>query len=82
MVQRVKAFATKPDDLNSIPGTYRIKEKKCLVQFVLWCPQVNTHKINLNKQKMDLASAKQTETRKRRGMVGREMWRQGGKSIS
>lgn len=37
MVPWIKAFATKPDDLNSISRTYMVEGKKV----VLWCPYMH-----------------------------------------
>lgn len=39
MVQRVKALATQPDSLCSIPGTHKMKEEPLLQRDILWLPQ-------------------------------------------
>lgn len=59
MAQRVKSLATKPNDLNLVPGTHMVEGENRLSSSVSWFPYVhamwnvhtliNTHKIKYNK---------------------------------
>lgn len=44
MAQFIKRFATKPDDLNWIPGPHMVEEKNHLSQVALWPKNWYTHK--------------------------------------
>lgn len=51
VVQWIKAFANKPDDLKSISGTYVVEGKKEFLKVVLWCPYMHHGTYDfLNKQ--------------------------------
>lgn len=67
MAQRVKAHATEPDDLNSIPRTHMVEGKNTLRKAVLWTPRTHMHacECKINTQKSNL---KQTFNRGGRGI--------------
>lgn len=63
MVQWIKAFATKPDDLNSISRTYMVEGKKESLKVVLWCPYMHHGTYDsLNKQ---MLKTKETDSLER-----------------